>query len=169
MKKLLALLFILPFVSCTNVMSNKDITALDSRNAGIDMEVRYKGIFNHKDIVFDIESVSDENSMADVFRAFLQAASKLKDESFDKIEFAYKGKSKMYIDGYYFKTLGREFGDQNIIYTIRTFPENVKDMNGNSAFESWTGGLFMVAKEQMEDFNEFNEKWYMSELPGGNL
>lgn len=168
MKKLLLLLAILPLMSCTGVLNTKDIEKMDVRNEGVNMEVRYKGIFNHKIIVFDVEHISGTNSMSDVFRAFLQSANQLKDESYEKVEFACKGTSKMYIGGSYFKTLGREYSTQNVVYTIRSFSENVKTMDGESAFEKWTGGWLGVMTQQMEDFNEFHKKWYVSELANNN-
>jgi hypothetical protein len=47
------------------------------------------------------------------------------------------------------------------VYTIRTFSENVMNPDGTNAFPQWTGGMLGVLKEQMEDFDDFNKKWYL--------
>jgi len=99
-----------------------------------------------------------------VFRYVLQLASKMKYKDFSRVEFAYKGESKFYITGYYFKQLGQEYEIQNTIYTTRTFPENVKNMDGTAAFGQWTGGMLGVLKEQMDDMSEFHDKWYLDDL-----
>lgn len=45
------------------------------------------------------------------------------------------------------------------IYLIRTFPENVKNLDGSPAFSTWEGGLLGVTNRQMEDFNAFMRQW----------
>ena len=77
---------------------------------------------------------------------------------------AYKGKSKFSLDGAYFKKLGKEYEFQNPVYTTRTFPEHVMDINGNPIYDQWTGGILGVLNKQMEDFNDFCEKWYIDEV-----
>lgn len=47
---------------------------------------------------------------------------------------------------------------------MRTFPEHVLDMQGQPVYSEWTGGLLGVLNKQMEDFNDFNKKWYLEEL-----
>jgi hypothetical protein len=46
---------------------------------------------------------------------------------------------------------------------MRTFPENLKTTEGYKAYSSWSGGLLGVLNQQMEDSNDFHDKWYMSE------
>ena len=50
------------------------------------------------------------------------------------------------------------------MYTIRTFPENLRTPDGERAFSVWEGGMFGVLKAQMEDFNEFHDEWYMDDM-----
>lgn len=60
--------------------------------------------------------------------------------------------------------MGVEYGTQNPVYTMRTFPENLYRPDGTAAFGTWTGGLFGVLGKQMEDFIEFHKQWYVNEL-----
>lgn len=44
---------------------------------------------------------------------------------------------------------------QNPIYIVRTFPENVYNINETKAFDSWIGGLLGITARQMSDFKDF--------------
>ncbi|RCS20958.1 hypothetical protein DUT91_25205 [Phyllobacterium salinisoli] len=63
--------------------------------------------------------------------------------------------------GAYFNTLGVERNTQNPVYTIRTMPENMMDMEGRPAFSTWTGGLLGVMGKQMEDHQAMHRSWYL--------
>jgi len=136
----------------------------DQRNEGIQIDLHYEHYVLGSALVYDLTNVSNDKTAADVFRVFLQSAKKLSSHHFEKVVISFRGKSKFYIDGDYFNELGIQFGEQNPIYTIRTFPQNIHDLNGKKAFETWEGGIFGVLKEQMDDFNEFNKMWYLNEL-----
>lgn len=141
-----------------------DIINEDSRNTGIDISVHLENYINPSVIIFDIRKVSYENSSTDVFRVFLDYSSRMQDKTFKTVNLAYRGKVKFYINGYYFKELGRNFGSENPVYTLRTFPENLYRPNGLKAFETWEGGIIGVFSQQMDDFNSFHKEWYISDL-----
>ena len=136
----------------------------DHRNVGIDVSVYYRDVFDKSVVVFDLQDVSGSNSRLDVFRVLLDFAEKMQDNYCDTVELAFRGETKFKLDGFYFRTLGRERDFQNPAYTIRTFPENLKAPSGLSAYPEWTGGLIGVLNKQMEDFNDFHDKWYLDEL-----
>lgn len=136
----------------------------DARNTGITMRAHFGSYVVPSILVLDIRNVSGEKSAADVFRLFLQYANRVKDKKFDTIELASKGTKKFVLKGEYFKQLGMEYNNQNPIYTMRTFPENVYTPDGNRAFESWTGGLLDVVGKQMEEFTEFQKEWYIEDM-----
>lgn len=50
------------------------------------------------------------------------------------------------------------------MYTLRTFPENVMNLDETKAFGSVTGGLFGVLKAQMDQFSDFTKSWYLNDL-----
>jgi len=139
-----------------------EVIESDPRNKGIEVSVYYGD--NQSILIYNLNSISNKNSMADVFRVFLQFAEKVKSYKFDKVELAFRKKVKFVIDGDYFQNLGKEYSFQNPIYTIRTFPENLMNADGSKAYPKWTGGWIGVSKRQMEDFNDFHKKWYFEEL-----
>jgi len=136
----------------------------DSRNSGIGIDLHYKNYIIPNVLVFNLKNVSNDKAVADVFRVLLQTTSALKEKNFETIELAFKGTSKFKLKGSYFKELGKEYETQNPVYTMRTLPENLFDMKGQAAYSEWTGGLLGVLNKQMEDFNDFNKKWYLEEL-----
>ena len=91
-------------------------------------------------------------------------ADSLKNEKFDYVNIAFRGKTKFIIKGEYFQQLGQEYSWQNPVYTIRTFPANVFNTDGTSAYSTWEGGLIGVTAKQMEDFTDFNKRWYLTDL-----
>jgi len=139
-----------------------EVIESDSRNKGIEISVYYGD--NQSILVYDLKTISNENSMADVFRVFLQLAEKVKSYKFDKIRLAFRKKAKFIIDGDYFQKLGAEYSFQNPVYTMRTFPVNLLNPDGSNAYSKWTGGLIGVLNKQMEDFNDFHKKWYLEDL-----
>ena len=134
----------------------------DNRNSGIDVSVHYKYYIIPTSLVYDLRGISGPKTKMDVFRVLLQFAEKIDSKQFDEIILCYKGEERFLLDGSYYQTIGREYCIQNPVYTMRTFPENVKNTNGTSAFSSWSGGWPGVMSKQLEDFNEFNDGWYLN-------
>jgi hypothetical protein len=135
----------------------------DSRNVGVNINLHYKYFILPSTVIFNIKSLSGEKSASDVFRVFLNAAASLKNKTFTKVELYSKGKIKFFVKGTYFKQLGEEYGDQNVIYTIRTFPENLFLYDGTGAYQQWSGGWLGVISKQMEDFNDACKKWFLED------
>lgn len=138
--------------------------AKDPRNKGVVAFAHYQYFIQPNVLIFDLRSVSDTNAPMDVFRTLLQYAEAQKEHEFEFVYLQFRGNTKYVLKGEYFRKLGREFGTQNPIYTLRTFPENVFDPDGKQAFGSWTGGLLGVVGKQMEDFNAFHRGWYIADL-----
>lgn len=150
------------YVRCMRPLT--DAIAGDSRNEGIAVRAHLKYWMDPSTLVFDMRSVNGEKSMLDVTRVLLTYAKAMKDTKFDRVELAFQGESRFQLEGAYFQQLGVEFGEQNPMYTLRTLPEHVYDMQGEHAFGTWTGGIFGVLAKQMEDLNTFHRKWYMESL-----
>lgn len=140
----------------------------DSRNTGIEARAHYQNYLNPSVIVFDLRAVAGDKSQADIFRALLQFASEMKDREFEAVELAYRGTTKFILAGRYFQQLGREYGTQNPVYTMRTFPQNLLRPDGEKAFPTWEGGLLGVTGKQIEDFGEFHKQWYLADLVEGS-
>jgi len=139
----------------------------DSRNAGIVAKAHFGNYVAPNELVLDLRSVSPDKSPADVFRLFLQLSEGLKGRHFSKVTLAYRGTPKFQIKGDYFQQLGREYGTQNPVYTMRTFPENLYKPDGTQAFRQWTGGWLGVMQKQMGDFTEFHKQWYANDVAAG--
>lgn len=173
MKKLLILCLCLLSVIVVSVFSFNyftltkpydDMFKTDYRNQGVEASVYYQYYVNPNVLVFDVKNISDTNSMADVFRVLWSYSSTVQHKSFERVELAFKGKTKFYLKGDYFQSLGKSYGIENPIYVINHLPENVYNPNGSKAFKTWTGGWLGVAQKQIEDFNDFHRKWYLNEL-----
>jgi len=141
-----------------------DVLKNDPRNTGIEVSIKAENRVNTIILIYDLKSISKMNSMADVFRVFLQFSERMNKKKFDFVDLSYKGKTKFKIKGDYFQKLGNEYSWQNSIYTLRTFPENLINLDGSMAYPQWTGGLLGVTGKQMEDFNDFHRKWYLKEI-----
>jgi hypothetical protein len=144
--------------------SAQQVLGSDERNQGVSVFAHYQYFVDPSVLVIDLSKVSGTNSPADVTRVLLQFAKSQKSKRFELVKLAHQGKPKFMLKGEYFQTLGIEFGDQNPVYTMRTLPENVYNLDGTAAFGTWTGGMIGVLGNQMEDFNEFHKKWYIADL-----
>jgi len=141
-----------------------EVIKSDPRNKGIEISSHYKNYVNSKVLIFNLKEVGPKNSVADVFRVLLQYARKVSDREFDKVLLCSKGEVKFTLRGDFFQKTGKEYGDQNPVYTMRTFPENLYRPDGDKAFGSWQGGLLGVTGKQLEDFTEFHKKWYIEDM-----
>lgn len=163
----IAFVIVIYIVNYVQLQSNMNsILRSDPRNSGIEVSAHYAMYSNPNVLIYDLKNVSNNNSMADVFRVFLQYAESVQNKKFESIELAFNGVSKFKISGTYFQTIGREYSHQNPFYTTRTFPENLMRIDGTNAYSKWTGGVLGVVTKQMEDFNDFHKKWYIDEIVG---
>ena len=145
-----------------------EILTGDSRNVSIELSTHYDNYIDPSALVINVQTAGDSSTPADVFRILLQYASQLKDKRFEKILLQAEGTDKFILKGEYFQTLGNEYGTQNPVYTMRTFPEHVYKLDGSPAFETWSGGMLGVLSKQMEDFGTFNQQWYINDLTTAN-
>jgi len=138
--------------------------AKDPRNEGIRIWGYYQHGVNWHHVVFDLRDVPRTKSKADVFRTLLQSAQVLKGRRFDSVTLAFRHRPKFVIPGDYFQKLGEEYDWQNPVYTMRTFPYHLANPDGTPAFEEPLGGWLYVLGQQMEDFGELHDRWYLREM-----
>jgi hypothetical protein len=136
----------------------------DPRNKGVEVSAHYKTYVNPSVLVYDLRGVAGTNSRLDVTRVLLQFAEQVKDKKFERVELAFRGETKFLLDGDYFQQLGREYNYQNPVYTTNHMPENLRLPDGTRAYDTWTGGLLGVSLKQMQDFNDFHDRWYWRSL-----
>jgi hypothetical protein len=89
---------------------------------------------------------------------------KMKSHRYDCVHLTFRGESKFVLDGEYFHQLGQEYGQQNPIYTFRTFPSHLRRPDGSEAYGTWTGGVLGVLGKEIEDFNDFHDWWYLRDM-----
>lgn len=135
----------------------------DDRNKNLTVWVYHQFALNPNIVVFDLRSINGEASALDVTRSLFQGAEALKDKSFDKVILSYKGREKFYLEGPFFKNLGMEFGTQNPVYTLRTLPENVRNLDGTHPYGTWSGGWLGIVGKQMEDLKQFSHDWFLTD------
>lgn len=136
----------------------------DERNKGISVIPHYEYFVNPTVLVYDLRGISSDKSMMDVFRVLLQYSEQMKEHHFNRVILSANGKTKFVMKGEFFNNLGVEYGTQNPMYTIRTFPQNLYRMSGEQAFGTWEGGMLGVLTKQMEDFNTFHQEWYLKDM-----
>ena len=112
-------------------------------------------------IVLDVRDVDMNGSMADMDRLLFKAAEALKDRQYDTVVLAHNGTGRFIVDGAHFQDVGQSYSYQNPVYLMRTFTENVSNMDGTPAFGTWTGGWLGVLGEQLNDHNEFHQEWWV--------
>lgn len=138
------------------------IISSDPRNSSVSASASYQWMINPGVIVFSVNDTSSATP-ADITRILLQYAERLESRAFNSVLLARNGKPVFVLKGEYFKQLGEEYGSQNVIYTLRTLPENVYELDGSPAFSSWSGGWLGVMSKQLEDLNIFYSRWLADE------
>ena len=136
--------------------------------AGITMVAYRRWLIDPTTAVVDVWRVDADHSMADVDRNLFLTAEALKGQGFSQVELAYRGRGRFLIDGARFKDIGEQWRTQSVAYLISAFPEAAKRMDGQPAFETWTGGFLGVLMKQMQDHNQMHWSWYLANMSGAD-
>jgi hypothetical protein len=123
-------------------------------------------LISPSEIVIDVRSVEGTQSMAGMDRMLLKSAEALQDSSYDKAALAWRGETRFLMDGPYFQEIGATRQTQNPVYTMRTMQEHMSNPDEAPAFGTWTGGWIGVLGKQLEDHNEFHQRWWLREAVG---
>lgn len=113
-------------------------------------------------VVLDVRSVEGTQSMAGMDRMLFKTAEALQDRSYDSVVLAYRGETRLLMDGPYFQEIGATRQTQNPVYTMRTMQEHLSNPDGTPAFQQWSGGWLGVLGKQLEDHHEFHKRWWVS-------
>jgi hypothetical protein len=139
------------------------VLASDPRNKVVHASAHFDGWVNTDTVVFNLDDISGDSSAADIFRSFLQYAREQKEHHFRQVFLSAYGQKKFVIPGDYFQQLGKEFDTQNPLYTMRTFAHHVSAMDGSHPFPELQGGWLGVMGEEMQQFSDFNKRWFMDD------
>lgn len=104
-------------------------------------------------VVYDLKSLSGEQTPIDVHTAFLEFAKKLKAKRFARVELSYQGVTKFSIDGASFSKLGQEYAKRNFDYVLYSFPRLFRARDGSQPAGSTDRDALM----------QFHQKWYGSD------
>jgi hypothetical protein len=155
-----------PFLFNYLKVSRPVIEAIESdhRNNGIMVWAHFSNYLDTSTLVFDLRSMSGDNSRLDVFRVLNQSADRLQNSEFQTVVLSHRGTPKFMLDGVYFRELGKEYSSQNPVYTMRTFATHLSRMDGTKPFPEYTGGWLGVMKKEMEQFGQFSDEWFFTDM-----
>lgn len=131
-------------------------------NKGIDISVGYENYINLSTVIYDLHGCQHKTKI-DIFKVLLQFAEKKKDSNFDCIILSCRGKKKFKIPGEFFKKIGMEYSKQNIVPTIKTFPENLLHLDGSPLTEYKSDSLLISEEEQLNNCCKFIFEWLKSD------
>lgn len=157
-----SLVCIVATTACSKELTpiEKAVYAADPRNAA----VHFTLMTSENDLRMCIQNIDETASAMSAFRVLLESADQLKDRSFDKVFMCFRDKDKFVLGGADYKTMGKDYKTQNVMYTIRTFPEKLTTPDGKRAFETRAGGVLYLMRVQMEDFNNMNKAWFLDTI-----
>jgi len=110
-------------------------------------------------LTLSISKLDMNDASADVFHNFLTVCKFLQTKSFVTLILANSGKPKFQIDGDYARDIGKKYAaEESIGFIFRTFPSNVKSLNGQPRFT--TSGT----TADYENLNTFHNEWYKNDI-----
>ena len=129
---------------------------------GIAVSIRYAELFRHDRIIFDLKKIKDPAKVTP-FLCLLEFAKKMSSEPVEKVFLQYKGRTKYYVDGVDFKTLGVKASFMDPDKLMLDFPEMLKDGQGRLLFEKPYGDEQWVRQKKMKNFRVFLFNWYIDD------
>jgi hypothetical protein len=156
---------LLVVIAWNAVITIPAMRALDGEDEATVLAYR-RWLVSPSQIVVDVWSVKGSQSMAGMDRMLFKTAEGLQGKSYDTVVLAYRGQTRLIMDGGYFQEIGATRDTQNPVYTMRTMQEHLHNSDGSPAFETWTGGWLGVLGKQLEDHNEFHKRWWVNDALG---
>jgi len=142
--------------------SMNKVLLFDNKNKGIDVSVGYKNYINLSVIVFDLRKCSYKTK-ADVLRVLLQFAEKKKESNYDYVILSCQGIRKFKITGEFFKKLGEEYREENLLALIKTFPDNVLNLDNSPVFPKRKTVNHNSDENTIIECYDFMCKWFKNE------
>lgn len=156
---------LLVVIAWNGIITIPALRALDGENEATVFVYR-RWLVSPSQIVIDVWSVKGTQSMVGMDRMLFKTAEGLQDKSYDTVVLAYRGQARLLMEGSYFQEIGATRQSQNPVYTMRTMQEHLRNPDGSTAFETWTGGLLGVFGKQLEDHSEFHKRWWLNDSLG---
>lgn len=134
----------------------------DQKNKGIDVSVGYKNYIDLSVIVFDLRKCSYKTK-ADVLRVLFQFAEKKKESNYDYVILSCQGIKKFKITGDFFKKLGEEYRGENLTTLIKTFPDNVLNLDNSPVFPEQKTVNKNSDEDKIIECYDFMYRWLKNE------
>ena len=133
----------------------------DSRNSGYVLRAHLGGYVNPSTLVLDLREVKLA-APVDLLRGVFQSAGALHSAGrrFDRVVLERQGTPVFLMKGQDFADIGaQQTSGENPVYMIRKFPSKLYRPDGTAAYGEWTGGIFGVLKNEMEDVTHAITEW----------
>lgn len=136
-----------------------DVLERDNRNQVMTARAHWRWYVDPTVLVYDLQGASGDATGVDVVRAFLQFAYRQKDRHFDRVELAWRGASRFYVQGGDFAELGRQYPSRSPVDTIPILPGMLYRLNGSKAFSTRPGTFVEQNQQRLLDFTSFINTW----------
>ena len=127
-----------------------DVLKNNAAFQGMEVSTHYQYWIVPGVVVYDLKSLSVEQSPIDVHTAFLEFAKKLKAKRYSRVELSYQGVTKFSIDGASFSQLGQEYAKKNFDYVLYSFPRLFRARDGSQP----------IGTSGRDALMDFHRKWY---------
>lgn len=155
-------LFIVFFIAYPQIHNHgiRELLKSCQKHGVVGADVYYASRFSSDVIVFDLSGSSSSSARRiDTVHLLLEFASKLDFSTLDRLILANDGKQKFYVRGNDLKELASSYDAGGRIWSFNHLPERTCAMSGKRAFETWTGGLIAVSKQQADDLISLIDAW----------
>lgn len=84
----------------------------ESANKAIKVNLHYEYFYKRETLVFDIRNLGGPDMVASLLSVLFETASRFKDQPFDSVRIAWRGRTFLVMNGVGFQELGVEFGSR---------------------------------------------------------
>jgi len=129
-----------------------DILRENAAFRGMEVSAHYEYWVVPGVVVYDLKSLSMQQTPIDVHTAFLEFAKKVKEKRYSRVDLSYRGRTKFSIDGASFTRLGQEYAKRNFDYVLYRFPRLFEPAEGTRPLEPTAA--------DRDALLQFHRSWY---------
>lgn len=119
---------------------------------GMDISAHYQYWVVPGVVVYDLKSLSVQQTPMDVHTAFLEFAKKMKAKRYSRVDLSYKGTTKFSIDGASFAELGDQYSKHNFNFVLYRFTRLFRN--------SSDGAKVPATANDRDALVQFHRQWY---------
>jgi hypothetical protein len=133
-----------------------DILAGNSAFSGMEVSAHYQYWIVPGVVVYDLKSLSVEQTPIDVHTAFLEFARTLKEKRYSRVDLSWRGTTKFSMDGASFTRIGEEYAKRNFEFVLYSFPRLLRAAGGTTPIDE--------SSNDRDALLEFHRRWYGNDL-----